>query len=196
MHFPSCNPPQPASPNIVVSNGEQRIGSVGHMRIGVIAGAPGGADDADLGLVFRLTNVFNKSGLTDYTGVLQPELVVRLTDRQGFQSQTTQDFPFRYQVPCVATDTAAGATCALTTTAEAIVPGSVTEGARAIWALDKVRVYDGGPAGDGANASLFATQGCVRSPEWRTRRRSLHLPPARRRRRAPCRAPRSHGRPR
>jgi hypothetical protein len=30
---------------------------------------------------------------------------------------------------------------------------------RAIWALDKVRVYDGGPAGDGANASLFATQG-------------------------------------
>ena len=100
----------------------------------------------------------NKSDLSDYTGVLQPELVVRLTDRQGFQSQTTQDFPFRYQVPCVATDTAAGGLCALTTTAEAIVPGSVTEGARAIWALDKVRVYDGGPAGDGANASLFATR--------------------------------------
>jgi Tol biopolymer transport system component len=159
LAFPSCNPPQAGSPNIAVSNGEQRIGSVGYLRVGVLAGEPGGADDADLGLIFRITNVFNKSGLTDYTGVLQPELVVRLTDRQGFQSQTTQDFPFRYSVPCVATDTPAGATCALTTSAEAIVPGSVTEGARAIWALDKARVYDGGPSGDGADASLFATQG-------------------------------------
>ena len=41
LAFPSCNPPQPASPNIAVSNGEQRIGSVGYMRIGVIAGEPG-----------------------------------------------------------------------------------------------------------------------------------------------------------
>jgi len=159
LAFPSCNPPQPASPNIAVSDGERRIGSVGHLRVGVVAGEPGGADDADLRLIFRLTNVLNKSDLSDYTGILQPELVVRLTDREGFQSQTTQDFPFRYSVPCVATDTAAGATCALTTSAEAIVPGSITEGTRAIWALDKVRVYDGGPAGDGADASLFATQG-------------------------------------
>src|SRR5687768_16554341 len=52
LAFPSCNPPQPASPNIAVSNGEQRIGSVGYMRIGVVAGEPGGADDADLRLVF------------------------------------------------------------------------------------------------------------------------------------------------
>ena len=80
-------------------------------------------------------------------------------NRDGFQSQTTQDFPFRDSVPCVATDTAVGGLCALTTSAEAIVPGSITEGSRAIWALDKVRVYDGGPAGDGANGSLFATQG-------------------------------------
>jgi hypothetical protein len=101
----------------------------------------------------------NASDLSDYTGSVKPELVVRLTDRDGIQRQTTQDFPFRYSVPCVATDTAAGATCALTTSAEAIMPGSITEGNHAIWALDKVRVYDGGPAGDGADASLFATQG-------------------------------------
>ena len=101
----------------------------------------------------------NASNLSDYTGIVRPGLVVRLTDRDGIQSQTTQDFPFRYSVPCVATDTTPGATCALTTSAEAIVPGSITEGTRAIWALDKVRVYDGRPAGDGANASLFATQG-------------------------------------
>jgi Tol biopolymer transport system component len=159
LAFPSCNPPQPASPNIVVSDGERRIGSVGYLRAAVAPGEPGGADDADLRLIFRITNVLNKSDLSDYTGIVQPELVVRLTDREGFQSQTTQDFPFRYSVPCVATDTAVGGLCALTTSAEAIVPGSITEGSRAIWAIDKVRVYDGGPAGDGANASLFATQG-------------------------------------
>jgi hypothetical protein len=160
LAFPSCNPPQPGSPNITVSDGERRIGSVGYLRAAVVAGEPGGADDADVRLIFRITNVLNKSDLSDYTGILQPELVVRLTDRDGYQSQTTQDFPFRYVVPCVATDTAAGATCALTTSVEAMLPGSITEGSRAIWALDKVRVYDGGPSGDeGANASLFATQG-------------------------------------
>jgi TolB protein len=160
LAFPSCNPPQGASPNITVSDGERRIGSVGYLRAAVVAGEPGGADDADVRLIFRITNVLNKSDLSDYTGILQPELVVRLTDRDGYQSQTTQDFPFRYVVPCVGTDTAAGATCALTTSVEAMLPGSITEGSRAIWALDKVRVYDGGPSGDeGANASLFATQG-------------------------------------
>ena len=43
-----------------------------------------------------------------------------------------------------------------------MVPGSVRDGLRAIWAIDKVRVYDGGPDGDGstpAGNQLFMTQG-------------------------------------
>ena len=43
-----------------------------------------------------------------------------------------------------------------------MIPGAAAEGTRAIWALDKLRVFDGGPDGDAdteADNSLFATQG-------------------------------------
>ena len=42
------------------------------------------------------------------------------------------------------------------------MPGAVTEGTRAIWALDQVQVYDGGPDGDAdatGDTRLFAVQG-------------------------------------
>ena len=45
---------------------------------------------------------------------------------------------------------------------DALVPGIVKEGARAIWQLDQVRLYDGGADSDGdtaADNSLFADAG-------------------------------------
>ena len=45
---------------------------------------------------------------------------------------------------------------------DAIVPGSVKEGKRAIWALSRIELYDGGADGDGSTTddnTLFATQG-------------------------------------
>ena len=48
------------------------------------------------------------------------------------------------------------------TTADAVIPGSVPEGKRSIWALDAIRVFDGGPDGDVSTddgQDLFATQG-------------------------------------
>jgi hypothetical protein len=160
LEHPSCSPPGPASPNLVVSAGESRLRSVGVVRLKAVVGAPGAPDDSDVHLRLSLTNVMNTADLSDYTGVLRPEVVVRLTDRDGFQRQTVEDFPFAFAVPCAATaSTTDGGTCQLTTTAEAVLPGSVTEGARAIWGLDQVKVYDGGPAGDGADASLFAVEG-------------------------------------
>ena len=41
------------------------------------------------------------------------------------------------------------ATCNLTTTYDALIPGAVTERQRAIWALDQVQVKDAGPNGTG-----------------------------------------------
>jgi hypothetical protein len=41
-----------------------------------------------------------------------------------------------------------GATCAHGTTADALMPGAVIEGKRAIWQLDRVRLLDGGADGD------------------------------------------------
>jgi dipeptidyl aminopeptidase/acylaminoacyl peptidase len=163
LAFPSCAPPIAASPNLTVGVGDgdpATARSIGFVRLRVVRGAPGGADDADVVIRFSLSNVMWSSDLTDYTGILQPEAVVRLTDRAGFQHQTVQDFPFGFVVPCAATSgTFDGALCALTTSAEAVLPGSITEGSRAILALDRVKVYDGGPTGDGGDPSLFSVQG-------------------------------------
>ena len=71
---------------------------------------------------------------------------VRLTDRQGTLTQTTVDFPLEFDVPCVPTaSTGTKSLCALTTTLDAVTPGAAAEGTRAIFALDQVEVYDGGP---------------------------------------------------
>ena len=48
------------------------------------------------------------------------------------------------------------------TTADALVPGMVKEGARAIWQFDQVRVFDGGADFDADTAAdnrLFFVQG-------------------------------------
>jgi hypothetical protein len=50
----------------------------------------------------------------------------------------------------------------VTTSVDAVTPGAIKEGERAIWALDKARVFDGGPDGDADTASgntQFLTQG-------------------------------------
>jgi hypothetical protein len=72
------------------------------------------------------------------------------------------DMSFDVPLPCTATPSGTdGATCAVTTTADAIVPGSVPEGMRSIWQLGPVEVYDGGDDGllSTGDNDLFATQG-------------------------------------
>jgi hypothetical protein len=48
-------------------------------------------------------------------------------------------------VPCAATPAAVGATCSVLTTLDALYPGVVVEGARAVWQLGAIEVLDGGP---------------------------------------------------
>ncbi len=169
LAFGSCHPPVRESPNLTVG-GDDGIApaySLGSLRVDVLPGAPGEADDADVRFRFGLTNVMNAADRTDYTGELQASFDVRLTDSDPgapafYPPATVVDFPFSFTVPCVANpDSLRGGDCALTTTAEAVLPGSIQEGARAIWGLSDVRVFDGGPDGDvdTADNSLFARQG-------------------------------------
>ena len=61
----------------------------------------------------------------------------------------------------VTTADPSGSTCTLTTTLDTQIPGTATERARAVWAVDQVAVNDGGADGDadtGDNAP-FAMQG-------------------------------------
>ena len=63
---------------------------------------------------------------------------------------TVATFNFDFPVDCVSTvDATIGSSCDVNTTADAIVPGSVAEGKRAIWELGEVIVKDAGPNGTG-----------------------------------------------
>jgi hypothetical protein len=72
------------------------------------------------------------------------------------------DFAFSgMTAQCTATAGTIGATCAVTTSFDAITPGSIVEGRRAIWQLSDLLVADGGPDGDTATPgnTVFARQG-------------------------------------
>ena len=114
----------------------------------------------------RLDDVRVASDLSDYEGELELRSQIRITDRRSGpgadEPATMEDIDFPVTVPCTATaDTTIGAHCEIATTAEAITPGAVTEGARSIWEFGQARVYDGGPDGLAATQdnTLFAVQG-------------------------------------
>ena len=169
LTFPSCAPPQQVSPQLTVGTNDANgkpAASIGSARMDVIVGDPTtSADEADVQLVVSITDVRKRSDLSDYTGELSLAPLVRITDRYNGPSQTepatTQDALFDVTVPCAATAGDDGATCSVSTTFDAVTPGAVPEGKRAIWALDAIEVTDGGPDGQAATPpnALFARQG-------------------------------------
>ena len=139
----------------------------GYVRYVVMTGDPGTtADEADVRLTVEVTDVRRSSDLSDYTGELQYQAVVRVTDR-GNGSLATEpatgfDTELAAAVPCTETPSVdTGATCALDTTVDALLPGAVVEKRRATWNLGAAQVYDGGPSerAGGSGARLFETQG-------------------------------------
>jgi hypothetical protein len=111
-----------------------------------------------------MTDVRVAPTLADYTGELQSTATVQITDKRngtGVDAGTVQDLPFPITVPCTATAGTAGATCAVTTTFDAVLPGAIAESRRSLWEFDRIRVNDGGSDGLAATTpnDLFATQG-------------------------------------
>jgi hypothetical protein len=114
-----------------------------------------------------LTDVRRKDNLADYTGELDAGQTVQITDRQNGpgadEPGTGVKTPFRFSMPCAATASpATGASCALTSSFNAIVPGSVVAGKRGVWELGQFGVDDGGADGDAATTgdnTHFAVQG-------------------------------------
>ena len=67
--------------------------------------------------------------------------ILRITDRNNGPSlsETTQDRPFPITVPCATTATTnTGAACSVATTFNAVLPGAVVAGARAVWELGQL----------------------------------------------------------
>ncbi|MGH2978310.1 MAG: hypothetical protein ACRDLQ_01565 [Solirubrobacterales bacterium] len=169
LAFGSCAPPVQTSALLTVgtadANGEP-ANAVGFLRLGVVTGDPSTpADEADVRVTMSLADVRQQGALDDYTGELRLSLRARLTDRANGSSAdepgTVSDLTFPVPAPCGATPAGVGATCDVTTTLDAVLPGSVPEGARSIWALEDVRVMDGGADGIASTEpnTLFARQG-------------------------------------
>jgi endoglycosylceramidase len=177
LTVPSCSPPVPASDYLTVgtpdANGKAPA-SMGVLTLkeqGESPINPNNGDQADVEISASFTDVRNQGTLTDYTGELGFVATLRITDRfNAVTGEPIQDDPataadvmLPFSVPCSATEGSEGATCNVTTTADAVTGGNVAnEGKRAVWQLDEVQVFDGGADGDAdttGDDTLFAVQG-------------------------------------
>jgi hypothetical protein len=133
------------------------------MQYTTIVGNPSTpANEADVQIEVSIVGVLNKSDRSPYSGELSADAGLRITDKLNSPSPggpgaaTVQDSSFPVTVPC------ASSSCSVSTTANALVPGAVLEGKRAIWQLGQVKVYDGGSDGlasTTADNTLFMDQG-------------------------------------
>ena len=124
------------------------------------------ADEADV-QVARVASptCASSSDLSDYTGELQLDAAGAdhrpsqrpIADRAGHRAGRL----FPVTVPCAATAGTWARPARVTTTFDAVTPGAVPEGKRAIWELDALEVTDGGADGLAATApnALFERQG-------------------------------------
>ena len=112
----------------------------------------------------------NASGPSDYSGEMRFSFTFRLTDHfngtapgGGTDTATVQDFTIEHSWPCAQSGSAStGSTCGLDTSLNALIPAASKGKKRTIWALDTVRIYDGGADGDGdttADNTVFARPG-------------------------------------
>jgi Tol biopolymer transport system component len=165
----SCNPP--AFPNGIQAHlGAQATGMA---QLTVIPGdltTP--ADEADVSLAANLTDVHALSGTgadydpnpagADVTMLFRLRISDLLNGASPPQSATVTDTTFSTPVDCVSTpDPSLGSDCTASTSANAVLPGSVREGEQAVLAIFRVRLLDSGSnatRGDGDDRD-FAMQG-------------------------------------
>ena len=175
LAFPSCSPPDTTSTSVTIGTPDANgaaANSMGSVRYEVVS-TPGGADDTDVTIQASVTDVRCKPGTTtcgnsnaasgsDYTGQLLETINLRITDTLSGDSATMVDIPFPATLSCASTaSTAIGGQCGVSTSIDAVVPGAAPEGARAVWQLSQVQVFDGGPDGDTSTTpnTLFMVQG-------------------------------------
>lgn len=171
----SCVPPVQSSDHLTIgtpdANG-QGAKSLGSARFSSILGNPSTpADEADLGITLSISDVRNKSNLTDYAGQLELRFDLERTDKRNrltgssgyVLGGTTTTSPYSVTVGCNPTpaDSTVGSTCSIATTADALATNTIAEGKRTIWQAENVEVVDGGADGNPNTSgnTLFAEAG-------------------------------------
>ena len=172
----SCAPPAQQSGTLTVGTPDSNgfvADSSGNVRLDVITGNPSTtADEADVGIGIDITDVRCRQTNTacpsgqgsDYAGRLLASSTLRITDKGNGpdedQDGTVVDTQLEIPFTCVTTaGTQTGAHCAVSTTVDALLPGAVNEGNRAIWQTGAVTVSDAGPNGTGYDAGCPAACG-------------------------------------
>jgi hypothetical protein len=162
LAYNSCTPPAQTSAQVTV--GSPDANGVGANSNGTVLYR---VQTSDVKLDVNITDVRVKApGLADYTGQLQVDAAVRITDKLNGPAQdepaTGSDTNFPVTVPCTATGaTNIGSTCSVATSFNAVTPGAIVASQRAIWQLGETKVFDGGPDGVASTSpnTLFERQG-------------------------------------
>jgi hypothetical protein len=146
LSFGSCAPPAPAPSSATVG---QR--SIGFAILSARSGNPATTEDeADVRLRVSVSDVRATGSLADYGSAVEAHPTLRITDRDntphpgGPGAGTVVDVGLRFNVPCAPTaDATVGSSCAVTTTADTLVPNTVKEGRRSVWELSSFDLNDG-----------------------------------------------------
>jgi hypothetical protein len=183
LAFPSCAPPAQTSAQATVGTPDAFGGAAnatGYLRLRYRS-IQGPVDDVDIIVDIVLGDVrcvptgprcgtANASGPADYSGEMRSSFTFRQTDHWnavaaggGTDAATVQDFTFPITSACAqSASTSTGSTCETHTSMNAVIPGSVKDGKRAVSELDAVRIYDGGADGDAdtiGDNTVFARPG-------------------------------------
>jgi hypothetical protein len=157
LAYGSCNPPKQSSNQLTVgtpdANGAPSAATASVKLRPIVGNLSTPADEADVSITATATDVRRKSDLQDFSGLVTVSSSLRLTDLQNGRWQddagTVSNTAFGFPLTCQATaSTSVGSTCQATTSADAVVPGTVVEGKRAVWQLGQVRLWDNGPDGN------------------------------------------------
>jgi hypothetical protein len=154
----SCNPTV-ASSSVLTVGAPDANGFVanftGSLRYDAVAGNTAtDADESDVKIKVSLADVRNNPSGSDYVGrvLLQHTLQVVDTNNaiENPEPGTMVSIPYNYPIDCVSTlDTTIGSSCSLNTTADAIIPNTISENKRTIWEVGQITVKDAGPNGTG-----------------------------------------------
>jgi hypothetical protein len=154
LENPSCAPPVRSSSQLTVGTFDANARSANataKVILRQVLGNPTTPDDeADIALHAEATDVRLASDLSDYTGSLEARMRLRITDKDNTPSPggpgaaTVSDIAYSFSVPCTTTpDGGIGSSCGVDTTADTLVPGTVKEKRRSVWALGQVALHDG-----------------------------------------------------
>jgi hypothetical protein len=153
LAYASCNPPT-IQQFTKLTVGTQMTGLARYVPIAGNPVTP--ADEADVAVRLTVSDVRRQDTLEDYGGEVEVRSTLRLTDRANGPATMFGVF-LVVPAPCTATaDTSVGSTCSVNTTLDALFPGAIAEGARSVFELGQVQVYDGGSDDDADTQPNYA----------------------------------------